>query len=283
MSSSRQIFYQPNPSPRWWRKRQAFDDPEIRVVKNLSKSRPFDRVFWGNKYSALSKTHQPDRFLTRLKKNSPQNPVKSTTFWQSFDKLLTNFWRRDFLGRQKLVFFVTSVVTGLAGQKFVDLTTFWQVFRAQDFVCMALLLFYKHKAQKKEITLLFLASLTSSDITLGIFVIIRVILVVTEPPYLTEACRIIFVFGGVICILMSAWCIFLLSWQVRKKTTKWSELSLTNGLSNVLRRDTTLLIFRLGPPIYAKKNPIYQHWAGFAKFTWRFIYNSYRFSCFYVY
>ena len=35
--SSRQIFDEPNPSPRWWRKRQAFDDPENHSVKNLSK------------------------------------------------------------------------------------------------------------------------------------------------------------------------------------------------------------------------------------------------------
>ncbi len=35
--SSRQIFDKPNPSPRWRRKRQAFDDPENHVVQNLSK------------------------------------------------------------------------------------------------------------------------------------------------------------------------------------------------------------------------------------------------------
>ncbi len=39
------------------------------------------------------------------------------------DDFLTNVRRREFLGRQKLVFFVTSVVTGLARQKYVDLTT----------------------------------------------------------------------------------------------------------------------------------------------------------------
>ncbi len=47
--SSRQTFDEPNPSPRWWRKRQAFDDPKNHVVKNLSKSRPFDdflTIFW---------------------------------------------------------------------------------------------------------------------------------------------------------------------------------------------------------------------------------------------
>ena len=62
--------------------------------------------------------------------------TKSDSAITLFDKLLTNFWRRDFLGRQKLVFFVTSVVTGLARQKFVNLTTFWQVFGTQDFVCI---------------------------------------------------------------------------------------------------------------------------------------------------
>ncbi len=59
--------------------------------------------------------------------------------WQVFDKFLTtSFWQIFddvvFLGRQKLVVFVTGEMTSLPRQKFVNLTTFWQVFWTQIFV-----------------------------------------------------------------------------------------------------------------------------------------------------
>ncbi len=102
-----------------------------KFVKNLSKSLLFDK-FFGEK---MLKPRQKPVGLTRLKHFFPKNLVKWTAFWQVFDKLLISFWRHDFLGRQKLVVFVAIVVTGLARQKVVGLTTFWQVFGAQDFVC----------------------------------------------------------------------------------------------------------------------------------------------------
>ena len=81
---------------------------------------------------------------------------------------------------------------------------------------IALLLFYRHKSQKREITLLFLTSLTSSDVAMGTFVLIRFLLALTEPQYFTQACRIIIAFGGMVCPLVSAWCILLLSYQVSR-------------------------------------------------------------------
>ena len=80
---------------------------------------------------------------------------------------------------------------------------------------IVLLIFYKHKSQKKEITLLFLANLTGSDISLGVLIIVhRILESLIEPEYQIEVCRYV---SGVALgsTIVSAWSIFLLSYQVR--------------------------------------------------------------------
>ncbi len=78
---------------------------------------------------------------------------------------------------------------------------------------VALLIFYKRKSTKMDITFLFLANLTGSDILFGVSFLVRFLLILVDSQYM-EACRTIFVFGVVQCTLMSGWCIFLLSFQV---------------------------------------------------------------------
>ncbi len=80
---------------------------------------------------------------------------------------------------------------------------------------IALLIFYKQKSKKTDITFLILANLTTSDIIFGMAFIIRVALILAEPPYLTEACHII-LSVGMMSTVTSGWCIFLLSCQVSK-------------------------------------------------------------------
>ncbi len=82
---------------------------------------------------------------------------------------------------------------------------------------IALLIFYKHRSIKADIlvTLLFLANLTGSDILFGAILLIRSVWILATSRYHIEACRLIFGVGGVVSSLMSAWCIFLLSCQVR--------------------------------------------------------------------
>ncbi len=84
---------------------------------------------------------------------------------------------------------------------------------------IALLIFYKQKSKKTDITFLILANLTTSDIIFGMAFLIRLALVLAVPAYLAEACRII-LSVGCMCIIISGWCIFLLSCQVSKLTSK---------------------------------------------------------------
>ena len=80
---------------------------------------------------------------------------------------------------------------------------------------IVLLIFYKHKSQKKEITLLFLANLAGSDISVGVIIIVnRILESLIEPEYQIELCR--YVIGVALgSTIVSAWSIFLLSYQVR--------------------------------------------------------------------
>ena len=82
---------------------------------------------------------------------------------------------------------------------------------------IALLIFYRHKSKKADITLLILGNLTGSDIILGIMVLLRLALTSIGSRYQIEACILasqLTMAGCALSSLMSAWCIFLLSCQV---------------------------------------------------------------------
>ena len=82
---------------------------------------------------------------------------------------------------------------------------------------IALVIFYKYKSKKADITLLILGNLTGSDILLGMMVLLRLALTSVASRYQIEACLLagqLTAAGCVLSSLMSAWCIFLLSCQV---------------------------------------------------------------------
>ncbi len=89
---------------------------------------------------------------------------------------------------------------------------------------IALLIFYKQKSKKTDITFLILANLTTSDIIFGMAFLIRLALVLAEPPYVAEACDII-LSVAMMSTVISGWCILLLSCQV----SKLRDTSLTTG------------------------------------------------------
>ncbi len=80
----------------------------------------------------------------------------------------------------------------------------------------ALLVFYKYKSKKADITFLILGNLTGSDILLGTMVLLRLALTSIGSRYQIGACRLgqLTAAGCVLSSLMSAWCIFLISCQV---------------------------------------------------------------------
>ncbi len=79
---------------------------------------------------------------------------------------------------------------------------------------IALVIFYKYKSKKADITFLILGNLTGSDILLGVILLLRSLWILITSRYQIEACRLLFSVGGAVSSLMSAWCIFLLSYQV---------------------------------------------------------------------
>ncbi len=79
---------------------------------------------------------------------------------------------------------------------------------------IALIYFYKHGEKASKITLLFLTSLTSSDVMFGMKFIIRFVVVSAAPDYIAEACRFVFAPGAVISVTVSAWSILLITIQV---------------------------------------------------------------------
>ncbi len=77
-----------------------------------------------------------------------------------------------------------------------------------------LIIFFKQKSQRKEITFLFLTNLAISDMQFGAGLITRALFLVAIPQYFTDYCRFLFSFGAILPVMMSAYCIFLISLQV---------------------------------------------------------------------
>ncbi len=79
---------------------------------------------------------------------------------------------------------------------------------------IGLIIFHKRKAGCNKATFTILSHLTISDIIFGSMFVLRFILILVAPKYLTEMCRFIFGINGVVSTTMSGWCILLLSCQV---------------------------------------------------------------------